>query len=67
MLQLLHFSWSVFNQQKSFSYKGSYFTYRGEAPQIFWICFGRELSGRVPSEGVCMGECTQIFWIRFGG
>ena len=24
----------------SFSYKGSYFKFRGEGSQIFWICFG---------------------------
>ena len=24
----------------SFSYRGSYFKYRGEGMKIFWICFG---------------------------
>ena len=52
----------------SFSYRGSYFKYRGEGSQILWIRFGG-VSGRVLSEvssDICMGEGLQIFWIRFG-
>ena len=46
MLQLLdflsHFSINkkLCISQNSSSYKGSYFKYRGEASQMFWICFG---------------------------
>ena len=35
----------------SFSYKGSYFKFRGEGSQIFWICLGG-LPGRVPFDEV---------------
>ena len=52
-----------------FCYRGSYFKYRGEDSQIFWIRFGGGLPGRVSSEvtpDVCMGEGSQIL-ICLGG
>ena len=60
---------SSFFSPNSFSYRGSYFKYKGEGSQILWIRFGRGLSGRVSaevsSECVRMGEGSQIL-IRFG-
>ena len=41
---------SVF-PSNGFNYKGSYFKFRGEGSQIFWICFVG-LSGKVPCDEV---------------
>ena len=48
---------------------GSYFKYRAEGSQIFWILFWGATSSMMPFEVssdvhflVCRGECTHIFY-----
>ena len=61
MLQLLHFSWSVFNQQRfvyvpiSFSHEGFYFKNKVEGSQIFWICLGWGCQARCRLRGSIFG------------
>ena len=44
-----------------FSYRGSYFKYRGEGSQILWIrCGGAVTQGVVGAVVWCMGEGSQI-------
>ena len=54
----------VLHSPNSFSFRGSYFKYRGEGSQIFWIRFGGR-GCRAGCRPRCRLMCVRVRALRF--